>query len=320
MPWIQLIINTTVQDAEILSEALSEAGALAVTFQDAADQPLFEPKPDTTPLWDQVRVVGLFDAEHDMQAVEAKLGDLIEPHLLLQPPSLRGLAMTARIIKIELLEDKDWNRAWMEHFHPMRFGERLWICPSWCEPPDSQAVNILLDPGLAFGTGTHPTTAMCLTWLDAHPPLQKQVIDYGCGSGILGIAALKLGARHVLAIDYDPQALTATQDNATRNQIVPEMLTLSAPLPEGDPHPNPLPEGEGAYKVDCLLANILAQPLFDLAPLFATLVQPNGKIVLSGILETQVDMLRTRYQPWFELNDLETLEGWACLSGTRKKG
>jgi ribosomal protein L11 methyltransferase len=298
MAWLQLTIETTVQHAEAVSDVLSEAGALAVTLQDAADQPLFEPEPETTPLWDKVRVVGLFDAEHDMQAVCKQLTQY-------------------RPYRLEPLEDKDWNRAWMEHFHPMRFGEHVWICPSWCEPPDPKAVNILLDPGLAFGTGTHPTTALCLTWLDAHPPRHQRVIDYGCGSGILAIAALKLGAEHVLAIDHDPQALTATQDNAMRNQIAPEALTVSLPIP----HPAPLPEGEGEEpSVDYLLANILAQPLLDLAPLFATLVRPNGKIVLSGILETQVDAVRSRYQTWFDMGYLETLEGWACLSGIRKKG
>ena len=304
MAWLQLTIETNVQHAETLSDLLSEAGALSVTFQDAADQPLFEPEPDTTPLWDRVRVVGLFDAEHNMQAVDEQLRFLYgESQYRLEP-----------------LEDKDWNRAWMEHFHPMRFGHHVWICPSWCEPPDPLAVNILLDPGLAFGTGTHPTTSLCLTWLDAHPPVRQKVIDYGCGSGILAIAALKLGAEHVLAIDHDPQALTATQDNAVRNQILPEALTVSLPPFLGDASRD---DNSGIDEtVDYLLANILAQPLLDLAPLFATLVRPNGKIVLSGILETQADAVISRYQTWFDMgfdkDSLQTLEGWACLSGSRK--
>ncbi len=282
MPWVQLTIEITETEAEAMSDMLTTLGALSVTFQDAADQPLFEPEPDTTPLWDRVRVIGLFDAEHDMQAVIAQLQRT--PY------------------RLEPLEDKDWDRAWMEHFHPMRFGKRLWICPSWCEPPESDAVNILLDPGLAFGTGTHPTTALCLTWLDGHPPVGKEVMDYGCGSGILAIAALKLGARRVTVADHDPQALTATQDNAARNGVHVDMA------------------GEGTSHVDYLLANILAQPLLDLAALFATFVRPDGKILLSGILETQVDVLKACYQQWFDIDGLQTLDGWACLSGTRKKG
>jgi ribosomal protein L11 methyltransferase len=293
MPWLQLTVNTTATDAETVSQLLSDMGASAVTFQDAADQPLFEPEPDTTPLWEQVQVIGLFDADHDMQAVLEVL-----------------CKNTRHFCTLEPLEDKDWDRAWMEHFHPMRFGSRLWICPSWCEPPDPQAVNILLDPGLAFGTGTHPTTALCLTWLDSHPPVNQHVIDYGCGSGILAIGVLKLGAEHVLAIDHDPQALSATRDNAIRNQIDADKLVtgLPADIQQGVTAP-----------VDCLLANILAQPLLDLAPLFATLVRSDGKIVLSGILETQVNNLAARYSPWFKMDSPQTLDGWACLSGTRKK-
>jgi ribosomal protein L11 methyltransferase len=269
----QLTIETTEERAEEVSDALMAMGALSVTFQDAGDQPLFEPPLDTTPLWHRVRVIGLFDTDSKLQVAE--------------------------------VENKVWEREWMEHFHPMRFGRRVWICPSWCEPPDPNGVNILLDPGLAFGTGTHPTTSLCLTWLDAHPPKGQAVMDYGCGSGILAIAAMKLGATCVIGIDHDPQALTATQDNAEKNGIEVTLFRTA---------------GEGANVVDVLLANILAQPLLDLAPLFATLVRPGGKIVLSGILETQVETLKVLYQQWFDIDGLQTLDGWACLSGTRKKG
>ncbi|MFU8797595.1 MAG: 50S ribosomal protein L11 methyltransferase [Gammaproteobacteria bacterium] len=274
----QLTIETTEERAEVVSDALMALGAVSVTFQDAADQPLFEPAPETTPLWDSVRVIGLFDADCKLQ-------------------------LTA-------VEDKVWEREWIKHFHPMQFGKRVWICPSWCEPPDPHAVNILLDPGLAFGTGTHPTTSLCLNWLDAHPPIGQVVMDYGCGSGILAIAAMKLGAKRVIGIDHDPQALTATQDNAKKNSVIVEMGLPPIAVAEA---------GEGAERVGILLANILAQPLLDLASLFATLVCPGGKIVLSGILEHQVDVIKARYQPWFDFNSLQTLEGWACLSGTRKQ-
>jgi hypothetical protein len=182
MPWIQLKLNTTGANAEDLSDALMEAGSVSITFQDTHDTPVFEPLPGETRLWGDTDVIGLFDAETDMNEVVA----ILEQHPLLGA----GFAH-----KIEQLEDKDWEREWMDNFHPMRFGERLWICPSWRDVPDKNAVNVMLDPGLAFGTGTHPTTSLCLQWLDGLDLAGKTVIDFGCGSGILAIAALKLGRR-----------------------------------------------------------------------------------------------------------------------------
>jgi ribosomal protein L11 methyltransferase len=187
----------------------------------------------------------------------------------------------------------------------MRFGANLWIVPSWTAAPDAGAVNILLDPGLAFGTGTHPTTRLCLEWLDAHPTAGQQVIDYGCGSGILAIAAARLGAGHVWAVDNDPQALTATRDNAGRNEVTAHIDTA-------------LPAGLPACQADVLIANILAGPLIDLAPHFATLVRPAGAIVLSGILPEQAAQVLAAYRPWFDMALPSEHEGWVRLEGCRK--
>ena len=292
MPWLQLKFETHPDLAERLSELLEAAGASAVTLQDAADQPLFEPPPGATPLWKQILISGLFEADANIQQIladiEQALGNTPLPNWTLNP-----------------LEDKDWVRAWMEDYRPMRFGERLWIVPSTFEPPQPEAVNILLDPGLAFGTGTHPTTAMCLHWLDAHPPVDQAVIDYGCGSGILAIAACRLGARSALAIDNDPQALLATRDNAQLNQVADH---IQARLPNAPPEtPAPL-----------LLANILASPLHALAPQFADYVHADGQLVLSGIIESQAEALIQRYRPWFDMSLYRQEEEWICLHGHRK--
>ncbi|MEJ2180588.1 MAG: 50S ribosomal protein L11 methyltransferase [Gammaproteobacteria bacterium] len=203
MPWIQISFDCSKDLSTIISEALSDVGAASVTLQDAADQPLLEPGVGETPLWEQVIVTGLFDAATDIDSLASQIQIAIAPEKL---PQWRASSV----------EDKAWEREWMKHFHPMRFGRRTWICPSWQSPPQPDAVNILLDPGLAFGTGTHPTTALCLEWLDQHIQGGEKVIDFGCGSGILGIGALKLGAREVWAVDNDPQALVATRDNAAK--------------------------------------------------------------------------------------------------------
>ena len=219
MPWIQLKLNTTGANAEELSDALMEAGSVSITFQDTHDTPVFEPLPGETRLWGDTDVIGLFDAETDMKEVVA----ILENHPLLGA----GFAH-----KIEQLEDKDWEREWMDNFHPMQFGQRLWICPSWRDVPDENAVNVMLDPGLAFGTGTHPTTSLCLQWLDGLDLEGKTVIDFGCGSGILAIAALKLGAAKAIGIDIDPQAIQASRDNAERNGVSDR---LELYLPDAQP-------------------------------------------------------------------------------------
>ena len=290
MAWLQIRIQTAPQHVELISEAMTEAGAAAVAVQDAADQPLFEPPPGTTPLWQHNNLTALFDAHTDVDILYRHLQDTLGPQ------HLQGW-------HIEALEDKDWVREWMVDYKPMRFGRRLWIVPGWTTPPDPDAVNILLDPGLAFGTGTHPTTAMCLTWLDAHPPQQQTVLDYGCGSGILAIAAARLGAASVVGVDNDPQALQASRDNAVKNAI--SQLRVY--------NPETLP----ALQVDVLLANILAAPLHTLADRLTALVRPGGQLVLSGILADQADALLQRYRPHFSLDIEATQDEWVCLAGRR---
>ncbi len=291
MPWQQLTLYTTKDHAEALSEQLEALGAASVTMQDAADQPLYEPPPGATPLWQMTNVVGLFDESFAMDKVVDQLRDVMGGEL----PEL----------KIMELEDQDWERAWMDDFQPMQFGERLWIVPSWTEAPDTGGVNILLDPGLAFGTGTHPTTRLCLEWLDAHPPRGKTVIDYGCGSGILAIAAALLGANPVIGVDTDPQAIMASDENARRNHVSAAITTY-------------LPKHEPKDPADLLLANILAGPLGELAPLFSELVKPGGDLVLSGILPEQAEGLRETYSEWFVMAPAIELDGWIRLEGVRK--
>jgi ribosomal protein L11 methyltransferase len=292
MPWLQLKIQTDKSSVEHLSDLLMESGALSVTFQDAADQPLFEPPPGETPLWSDTLVTGLFEADTDIESIGNKL------------QSQHPQQITA--IRTEILEDKDWVREWMEHYEPMHFGHNLWIVPSHHQAPDPNAINILLDPGLAFGTGTHPTTAMCLSWLAEHPPFGKFVIDYGCGSGILAIAAAKLGAKHVLAIDNDPQALVASRDNAETNEVLNniECGGVDYPIPE---------------PADCLVANILAGPLVSLAGRFSEICRPGATIALSGILLEQAEMVRQAYAKYFTLDEQRQHDDWILLSGSRKK-
>jgi len=286
-------INTTGAQAEELGDALIENGAVSVTFQDTHDNPVFEPLPGETRLWGDTDVIGLFDAETDMQEVIAGL----EQHPLL------GAGFHH---KIEQIEDKDWEREWMENFHPMRFGQRLWICPSWRDVPDPEAVNVMLDPGLAFGTGTHPTTAMCLSWLDGLDLAGKTVIDFGCGSGILAIAALKLGAAKAIGIDIDPQAIQASRDNAERNGVS-ERLSLYLPHEQ--------PENLSA---DVVVANILAGPLRELAPLISVLPVSGGHLGLSGVLASQAESVCEAYADKFALDPVAEKEEWCRITGVRR--
>ena len=294
MPWIQIKLDTNSDHAEKLEDLLLEAGASAVTLQDGKDQPLFEPEPGSTPLWQHTVVVGLFDAHTDMDEVVSLLraryqGDPFPTH------------------KIEIVEDKDWEREWMTYFVPMQFGTRLWVCPSWKKIPEPDAVNLMLDPGLAFGTGTHPTTALCLEWLEKQQDLEnKTVIDYGCGSGILAIAALLLGAKKVTGVDLDPQALAATIDNAERNKIAPEKLQVF------------LPEKAPVEAADVVVANILAGPLVQLAPTLVEYLQPGGKIALSGILSEQTESIVSTYSERFELDPVVHNDDWILVTGIRK--
>jgi len=206
---------------------------------------------------------------------------------------------------VETIEDQDWERAWMDEFKPMKFGERLWICPSWTSPPDESAVNVRLDPGLAFGSGTHPTTALCLEWLDGEPVSGKTVIDYGCGSGILAIAAALLGAKRIIGVDNDPQAVTATESNRQENGIDAAVLTAHLP-------------GEAHEPADIVIANILSGPLVELEPILSSLTKPNGKLVLSGLLDEQSQALINAYADDFDMEPPVVRDGWARIVGTRR--
>lgn len=291
MPWIQLKINATDKNAEALGDILSDSGALSVTFLDAKDNPVFEPMPGETLLWGDTDIVALYEGETDMVPVMAYLNDQFGNDFR---------------YKLEPLEDKDWVREWMDQFHPMRFGERLWICPSWCDVPNPDAVNVMLDPGLAFGTGTHPTTALCLQWLDGQDLTDKTVVDFGCGSGILAIAALKLGAKRVVGIDIDPQAILASKENAKRNGVENKIELY---LPQDQPQD---------LVGDVLVANILAGPLEELAPLMQGLVKQGGPLALSGLLPSQAEKLREVYGQWFDMAPATEQDEWIRLNGVKK--
>lgn len=290
MPWRQISLTTPRENAEAVEDLLLQLGAVSVTLEDAADAPVLEPLPGETPLWPEVQVLGLFEETTDPARVDALLGER----------GLRG----GRWMEVQ---DQDWERAWMDQFQPQRFGRRLWIVPSWLEAPHAEAVNILLDPGLAFGTGNHPTTALCLEWLDGAELQGKTVLDFGCGSGILAIAALKLGAIEALGVDIDPQALLATRDNAARNGI--EAARLATMLPEDLPLERPF---------DVLVANILMGPLIELAPRLTGHVRPGGELVLSGLLAAQAEEVMGAYAAGFDFDPPRIRDGWARLSGRRR--
>lgn len=292
MPWIQLRLSANEDTAEKYSDWLSACGAQAVTFIDAKDTPIYEPLPgDEVIYWNNTVVMGLYDASHDMDKVLNYLKSI-------HPDKAK------MVYKLEQLEDKDWEREWMDNFHPMKFGQRLWICPSWRDVPDPSAVNVMLDPGLAFGTGTHPTTALCLTWLDGLDLVGKTVVDFGCGSGILSLAALKLGAKKVIGIDIDPQALQASLENAKRNQCEDRLALF-------------LPKDQPEFKADVVVANILAGPLRELAPVIINYLASNGVLALSGVLEEQAEQLQTQYAEFCQMDAIAVQDEWVRLSGVR---
>lgn len=292
MPWIQIKINTTNASAESIGEELTKLGALSVTFQDTFDTPIFEPLPGETRLWGNTDVIGLFDVNTNVSALEAALYH-------------SSLITETTPYTVEILEDKDWSREWMDNFHPISFGHRLWICPSWRPVPNENAVNVILDPGLAFGTGSHPTTALCLRWLDNLDLTGKTVIDYGCGSGILAIAALKLGAAYAIGVDIDPQALEASQENAKRN-TVENRLELYLPT-----------QLDQNTQADVVIANILAGPIKSLASQISGHVKPNGLLGLSGILLAQAAEVCTAYQSDFTLDPVEYDDDWCRITGRK---
>lgn len=291
MPWQQIKARITDTEAEQMEQLFQSLGAVSVSFLDAEDEAVFQLEPGATPLWQQTLLSALFEQDTPIDEI-----------LLILKSASR---LTDEDLVVESIEDQDWERAWMDEFKPMRFGERLWICPSWTPPPDESAVNVRLDPGLAFGSGTHPTTALCLEWLDGEPVSGKTVIDYGCGSGILAIAAALLGAERIIGVDNDPQAVTATENNRQENGIDAAVLTAHLP-------------GEAHEPADIVIANILSGPLVELEPILSSLTKPNGKLVLSGLLDEQSQALINAYANDFDMEPPVVRDGWARIVGTRR--
>lgn len=291
MPWLQIAVQISGDRVDAMSEAFNSLGALSVTVLDAGDEALLEPAPGETPLWSNVRLVVLFPATQDEDALRS---------------ALRGLSpgLSEKIL-VETLDDRDWSSTWRETFSAMHFGEQLWVCPVGEMPQQPGAVVVHLDPGMAFGTGTHATTAMCLRWLASHPPIGRDVIDYGCGSGILAIAAHKLAAAHVCAVDIDPQAILATQENARRNGCGEAIQVLA-------------PDELQAGTTDLLIANILANPLIELAGDFGGRVKPGGRLVLTGILSEQAQAVQAAYQPAFDFDPPVHDAEWVLLAATKR--
>jgi len=293
MTWLQISFVVEQDRVPLAEVALENTGTLAVTLRDAADEQPLEPPPGIIPLWRQVRLTALYPDQPQAMETVLTLSRSLAAHLGVQP-------------KIERIEDRIWERAWQEDFVPARFGRRLWICPRGQFVDGLDAVVIDLDPGLAFGTGRHPTTALCLRWLDGADLAGKTVIDYGCGSGILTIAALRLGAIRAVAVDHDPQALETTRANAEHNGLADPLLCCP---------PEEVPEEPD----DLLLANILTGPLVELAARLAALVRTEGRIAVSGILHDQSARITSAYAPWFRLDRPRTADEWVLVSGCRKQ-
>lgn len=288
MPWLQVTFTVPRADAERLSDTLEAAGALAVTVEAAGEEELLQAALENMPLWDRNAVTALFPEFADADAIVSALRNA-DPSLPREP-------------KIDLLPDEDWAQSWKAHYRPVHVAGDLWICPSWLEPPEPHAVNLMLDPGMAFGTGEHPTTAQCLEWLVENPPRGKSVIDYGCGSGILAIAAIRFGATHAFAVDIDPQALEVARENAERNAVVSGIDFA-------------LPDKFSASPAPLVIANILAKPLIELAPAIAALVAPGGTLLLSGMLDDQADEVARAYDPFHFTR--RSRAGWSLLIGVR---
>ena len=297
--WQQLKIQLEPGDCAILEQQLLEAGALAISYLDAGDQPIYIDHPrynaelSSKPLWENTCLLCLFDKGKDLELLLGKL-------------KKNPVVKNTKDLSVEKIEDQEWERCWMKDFLPLQFGKNLWICPTSQTPPYPEATNIMLDPGLAFGSGSHPSTSLCLRWLEQAFLKNTEVIDYGCGSGVLSIAAVLLGANKVRAVDNDLQAIAATRDNSFQNSIPEGIITTC--LPED------LPEEQ----VDILISNILAEPLLDLAVTFSRLVKPGGKVVLSGLLENQIMGLISCYKQWFDISEAVVDNGWGLLTGIRK--
>ena len=293
MPWLKIQFVVDNMRADLLADALNAAGALSVTLEpEESDPGSLTDSGNDLPGWPRVRVSGLYGIDVDPNDVYRTLKDAMAEH--------------PECARIETLEDRDWERAWMDGYAPIHISGKLWICPSWCLSPDPAAVNVVLDPGLAFGTGAHATTALCLSWLQQQALAGCDVIDFGCGSGILSIAALKLGARAAVGIDNDPRALQVSWENAERNGVADRFQAFSAAAVPG------------TLSGDIVVANILAQTLIDLSPELTARVHHGGSLALSGILEEQADEVRKSYSVHFDL-DTETRDGWILLSGKKRE-
>jgi ribosomal protein L11 methyltransferase len=292
--WHQAVFAVPAQQLELAESVLYDLGALSVTLQDAGEQPLLEPAPGETPVWNLSVVTGLFAQDKDpdelLQNLRLALGDFV----------------LADFFEISRVEDQAWERAWMQDYGPMHFGRRLSVYPSHIPLDDPERINIILDPGMAFGTGTHPTTALCLRWLDTQELTGKSCVDYGCGSGILAVAALMLGAARVYAVDIDPQALTATQQNAERNGI---SFGLQVSMPDK----------LGSVGADIVMANILSNTIIQLSEVLTALVRPGGKLVLSGILCEQSEAVRQAFIHAFDFEMEIEAEGWIMLCAKRAR-
>jgi len=290
--WLQLSLITPKEQAPLIEALFENMGALSVTLGDAGDEPILEPGLNETPLWLSTQITALFEGDCDPDNLRSCINQSLNSDV-------------SRQLKIERLEDQAWERVWLADFHPMQFGQRLWVCPTGQQPEADDAIIMELDPGLAFGTGTHPTTALCLKWLDSINLENQTVIDFGCGSGILAVAALLLGAEQAIATDHDPQALQATLDNARKNHVDSRLEIKE---------PSQMP----SIQVDILLANILAGTLIQLEALLASQVKPSGRIILSGILIEQADEVSRAFNRHFEMHPLIIQEEWVALEGIRR--
>ena len=289
MPFYELTVQVAQKQVELIDSMLSEAGAVGVTYVDAKDVPIYEPKPGEMPLWNDIKLIALFDDEASMEMASQTLQ---RAH-----PELQQLKTQ--------LKDRVWERVWMEHFKPIRFGANSWVIPDGYEVVDPEAVNLILDPGLAFGTGTHETTALCLKWLDQHDVKGKQLVDFGCGSGILAVMALLQGAQQVICVDIDDQAIQATRQNAEKNGVGAGIQVVS-------------PENVHNIKnQDGILANILAEPLLAFCDDFYQMLKPGGFIVLSGILESQKNIICEKYASRFIDIECEIEQDWVRVGANR---
>jgi len=288
MSWLQFHLTVEKPQVDLLELLFEKMGALSITFIDAKDEPHYEPPIGETPLWSLTTITALFSGDSDADALQMQISQALNNDI-------------SRQLKIEILEDQEWERAWLDNFHPMQFGQNLWVCPNHKEPPSDAKTVVYLDPGLAFGTGTHPTTALCLEWLGNNNIKGKRIIDFGCGSGILAIAALKLGAKEVIAVDHDPQAIIACNNNAEANHVAEKLQCY-------------LPDDFQTQTTDIVLANILANVLIELKDEITALLAPNSQLILSGILTEQADMVIEAYAETLPLEQ-SNKEDWCRLVG-----